>query len=246
MEIEFSGQTVLVTGASRGIGAKIADDFSECGASLVVTSSNIEGEMDLMQRYGKSTRFFAVDFRDSKSTDQFLTSIRQIDRIDVCVNNAGTSRHETIEGTTEEDWDITSDVNLKAPFLVSKAVAEVMKRNSYGRIVNISSIWGHVTMKGRSAYTAAKFGLRGLTLSSAVDLASYNILVNAVSPGFTLTDMVKKNYSAEQLKAVVDRVPLGRAAEPEDISRAVLFLASRLNTFTTGQCLVVDGGYSIV
>ncbi len=246
MEIEFSGQTVLVTGASRGIGAQIAGDLAKNGASLIVTATDSSSKDSLMKRYGASTRFFAVDFRESQSTGRFLDSLKQLERIDVCVNNAATSRHATIEGTTEEDWDVTSEVNLKAPFLVSKAVAEVMKRNNYGRIVNISSIWGHVTMKGRSAYTAAKFGLRGLTLSSAVDLASYGILVNAVSPGFTLTDMVRKNYSAEQLKSVVDRVPLGRAAEPEDISRAVLFLASRLNTFTTGQCLVVDGGYSIV
>jgi len=246
MEIEFSGQTVLVTGASRGIGAQIADDFAACGASLIVTATDAGNERALLDRYGDSARFFAVDFRDPASTARFLEALVQMDRIDVCVNNAGTSRHQTIEGTTEEDWDITSEVNLKAPFLVSKTVASVMKRNGYGRIVNISSIWGHVTMAGRSAYTAAKFGLRGLTLSSAVDLAPSGILVNAVSPGFTLTDMVRKNYSAAQLQAVVDRVPLGRAAEPVDISRAVLFLSSRLNSYITGQCLVVDGGYSVV
>lgn len=161
------------------------------------------------------------------------------------VNNAGLTRHGPLENVTEEAWDATNDVNLKAPFFVSQAAAEIMKRDGYGRIVNVSSIWGHVTMAERSIYTATKHGLRGLSISYALELARFNVLVNVVSPGFTLTNMVRKNDSEQQLEEVASRIPVGRLATAEDISRAILFLASDLNSYITGQALLVDGGYSI-
>jgi 3-oxoacyl-[acyl-carrier protein] reductase len=120
-----------------------------------------------------------------------------------------------------------------------------MKRSGYGRIVNIASIWAHITMAERALYTAAKFGLRGMTMSYAMELARDNILVNVVAPGFTLTDMVRRNYSKAQIAAVEARIPMGRLGAVEEVSRAVLFLASDLNTYITGQSLVVDGGYTI-
>lgn len=244
ISIDFSDRTVLVTGASRGIGRQIALDLAQCGATLIVTSTGKHLDATLQRDLGPH-RHVTVDFTNSDSTQQFLETIRGLSELHVCINNAGLTRHGPSEQTTLADWDLTNDVNLKAPFFVSQAAAEVMKRHAYGRIVNISSIWGHMTMANRSVYTATKFGLRGLTLAYAVELAAHNILVNVVSPGFTMTDMVRKNYSKEHLSQLTTRIPIGRLADCQDISRAVLFLASDLNSYITGQGLVVDGGYSV-
>ncbi|WP_017325517.1 SDR family NAD(P)-dependent oxidoreductase [Synechococcus sp. PCC 7336] len=246
MKLDFSNQTVLVTGASRGIGAQIAADFSDCGAKLIVTATDESSEAKIRSRLGESTQFLAVDFSISESINHFLASIRKIDRIDACVNNAGLSRHRPLEAATEEEWDLTNSVNLKAPFLLTQAVAESMKRNLYGRIVNIASIWSQITIPDRGVYTATKFGLHGLTISSAAELSQYNILTNTVSPGFTLTDMLKGNYSKEALQAIADKIPMKRLAEPEEISKVVLFLSSQLNSYVTGQNILVDGGYSVL
>lgn len=245
MNLDFRGKTALVTGASRGIGHRIATDLAACGAKLIVTSTTPDPKARLVQELGPDTRHVAVDFADGASTSDFLAFVRTLPELHVCVNNAGATRHGPLEDASEEDWDLTADVNLKAPFFVSQAAAEVMQRGGYGRIVNITSIWAHMTMAGRSIYTATKFGLRGLTLSFALELARANVLVNVVAPGFTLTDMVRRNYSKEQLAELESRIPVGRLATVEDISRAVLFLASDLNSYITGQSLVVDGGYGI-
>lgn len=245
MVFDFSGKTALVTGASRGIGRRIAEDLARAGATLVVTSTTAEAAHELVSTLGEGTRHFAVDFRDPDQTAAFLDEIRALDALHVLVNNAGLTRHGPQAQTSAEDWDATHDVDLKAPFFITQAAATVMIRQRYGRIVNISSIWGHITMEHRSVYTAAKFGLRGMTISHAVELGPHNILVNAVAPGFTMTDMVRKNYTAEKLDALSGMVPLRRLADTGDISRAVCFLASDLNTYVTGQSLVVDGGYSV-
>lgn len=245
MKLDFEGKTALVTGASRGIGHRVAADLAHCGATLIVTSTSAEAGEDLIADFGSATRHFCVDFSDSKSTESFLGNVRGLSQLHVLVNNAGTTRHGPLETASEADWDFTQDVDLKAPFLLSQAAVEVMKRSGYGRIVNITSIWAHQTMAERALYTSAKFGLRGMTMSFAVELARHGILVNAVAPGFTLTDMVRTNYSAEQIAKLESRIPLGRLGGVEEVSRAVLFLASDLNGYITGQSLVVDGGYTV-
>jgi 3-oxoacyl-[acyl-carrier protein] reductase len=245
MKLDFEGQTALVTGASRGIGHQIACDLAACGATLIVTSTSKADAARLVEAFGPSTQHFAVDFTDAARSNEFISFLAELDELQVCVNNAGTTRHGPLEAASPSDWDATHNVDLKAPFFVSQAAAEVMKRGGYGRIVNIASIWAHQTMVERALYTAAKFGLRGMTMSFAVELARHDILVNAVAPGFTLTDMVKANYSDEQIAGLESRIPLGRLGKVEEVSRAVLFLASELNSYITGQSLVVDGGYTI-
>lgn len=245
IDLDFTGQTALVTGASRGIGHRIATDLARCGATLVVTSTTTDDGPTLVKEFGAGSLHMAVDFTDWEGTRDFLKRVRELTALHVCVNNAGATRHGPFDEATETDWDITHEVDLKAPYFVSQAAADVMKRDSYGRIVNISSIWGHMTMAERSIYTAAKFGLRGMSLGHAVELARFNVLVNVVSPGFTLTDMVRRNYAEAHLQELEARVPMGRLGTVEDVSSPVLFLASRLNTYITGQSLVVDGGYSI-
>lgn len=244
MKIDFEGRTALVTGASRGIGLQIAQDLSAAGAELLLTST-VERDSRIANAGLDQYEHAAVDFTDRDATRRFLDRVRSLDALHVCINNAALTRHGPFEDVSEADWDATQDVDLKAPFLLTQAAATVMKKNGYGRVVNISSIWGHLTMAHRAVYTAAKFGLRGMTLSHALELGRHNILVNAVAPGFTRTDMVEKNYTPEHLAELSERVPLGRLATPADVSSAVLYLASSLNTYITGQHILVDGGYSI-
>ncbi len=247
MEIDFKEQIVLVTGSTRGIGKQIADDFEQLGANLILIGTNKE-EIDKLNKEagGKRKsfkRYYAVDFADRESVRFFLDKINSYEKIDVCVNNAGINRINYIDKTLKKDWDDIITVNLEAPFMITRQVSKTMKKNKYGRIVNISSIFGVISKAKRSIYSVSKFGIRGLTVSSALDLAPYNILVNTVSPGFVLTELTKNILSEKEMKKLSRQVPLGRFAEPAEISKTILFLASKHNTYITGQNIVVDGGF---
>lgn len=247
MKVDYEGQTVLVTGATRGIGKQLADDFAKLGANLILTGTDknqIEALNQAAKRDGRlSRRYYPVDFSNSDSTRTFVEAIESFQRIDVCINNAGINRISFIDETLLEDWRDILAVNLEAPFMIIRAVSKLMKRNHYGRIVNIASIFGVISKAKRSIYTATKFGLHGLTLTASIELAPYNVLVNAVSPGFVLTELTKNILSEEEMKNLASQVPIGRFAEVDEISRVVLFLASSLNTYLTGQNVIVDGGY---
>lgn len=243
MKIDFSDKTVLVTGATRGIGRQIAEDLLEMGARLILTGTKQQEIDSLNARSDDRQRYIRADFSQRDSLEAFLEELARYDRIDVCVNNAGINRVDSIDRIRDQDWDDVFEVNLRAPTMITRTVSRIMKKNRYGRIVNISSVWGHISWTSRTVYASTKFGIRGLTVASSNDLARFNILVNAVSPGFTLTELVKENFSAEELKAIESRIPLGRFATPGEISKVVLFLASSLNTYITGQSIIVDGGY---
>lgn len=247
MKFDFRGQTVLVTGATRGMGKQFADDFAGLGAELILTGTD-EETIERLNREARhdtqaSRKYYAVDFTSPASLGFFLEAIEAYQRIDVCVNNAGINRINFIDETLPEDWKDMLKVNLDAPFMITRAVCRLMKKNRYGRIINIASIFGSVSRAKRSAYTTTKFGLRGLTVTSAIELAPYNVLVNSVSPGFVRTELTKKNLSEEEMSQLATQIPVGRFAEPDEISRVVVFLASSLNTYLTGQNIVVDGGF---
>lgn len=247
MKINFSGQVALVTGGTRGLGKQIADDLFDLGADLILTGTNNK-QIEELNHYlppekQERVKYIAADFRDSENIKQFIEQIMVYERIDVCVNNAGVNRINYIDETLIEDWDDIITVNLKAPFMIIREVAKIMKKRNYGRIVNISSIFGVISRQKRSIYSTSKFGLRGLTLSVANELAKYNILVNSVSPGFVLTELTKSILTKEEMSELADEIPAGRLAMPDEISRVVIFLASLLNTYISGQNIVVDGGY---
>lgn len=247
MKIDFQGHTVLITGATRGMGKQFADDFARLGANLILTGTDrdqIEALNREAKRDGQVTRkYYAVDFSNAESTKTFIEAIEVYQKIDVCINNAGINRINFIDKTLIEDWKDILNVNLEAPFMITRAVSRLMKKNRYGRIVNIASIFGVISKAKRSIYTTTKFGLRGLTMTSAIELAPYNILVNSVSPGFVLTELTKNILSEAEMEDLARQVPIGRFAEPDEISRVVLFLASSLNTYLTGQNIVIDGGF---
>jgi 3-oxoacyl-[acyl-carrier protein] reductase len=247
MRLDFKGQVVLITGATRGIGRQLAADFSKLGARLLLTGTNEEQIKSLRFHAGYSKdpkiRYFCVDFTNAKSTRMFLKELGEFKKVDVCVNNAGINRVNLLDESREEDWDDILAVNLKAPFMIMRTVSKVMKRNRYGRIVNIASIFGLISREKRVIYSASKFGLRGVTVSASNELARHNVLVNAVSPGFVRTDLTARMLSDREIAELTEQIPIRRLATPQEISNVVLFLASSLNTYTTGQNIVVDGGY---
>lgn len=245
MKIDFKNKIVVVTGATRGIGKNIAESFYALGAALLVTGTNQKqiNALNSSLKRNSRIRYFYLDFLNEDSVMKFLSEINDYKKIDVCVNNAGINRINYIYETKLSDWDQIMQVNLRGPFLLSQAVARIMKKNRWGRIINIASIFGVVTKEKRSVYTASKSGLIGLTKTAAIDLAGYNILVNSVSPGFILTDLTKKILSGEEIKKIRHLIPLRRFGKPEDVSSMVLFLASDLNNYLTGQNIIIDGGY---
>ncbi len=243
MKIDFTGQVVLVTGATRGIGKQLADDFANLGANLILTGTK-EGEIrDLNESTGSEQRYYCVDFKNGESTEKFLGELEKYKRIDVCVNNAGINRINYIDETRIEDWDDITMVNLRAPFLIMRQISKLMKKNGYGRIVNISSIWGVISKEQRSIYSSTKSGLIGMSKAAANELGKYDILVNTVSPGFVVTEMTKSILGENEMERIAKEVPLRRLATPEDIARPILFLASSLNTYIAGQNIIVDGGF---
>ncbi|EMJ96568.1 SDR family NAD(P)-dependent oxidoreductase [Leptospira alstonii] len=240
MQILFKNKLILVTGGTRGIGKQIAIEFLDLGGNVIVTGTASEPADDF--RHPNLT-YQSVDFQKRESLNRFIKYLESLERLDVCVNNAGINRINFIENTLDKDWDDMQNVNVNAPFFITRAVSKIMKKNVYGRIVNIASIFGSVSREKRSIYTMTKYAIRGLTVSTSIELAKYNVLVNTVSPGFVMTDLTKKNLSESEMKQLEAQIPIGRLAKPEEIAKVVLFLSSDLNTYLTGQNITVDGGF---
>lgn len=250
MTLDFTNKTALITGATRGIGKSIADCLYEAGANLILTGTNKE-EIDNLNLKNKekgitNIQFLQADFSEIKSTEIFLKKLNEYVSIDICINNAGVNKIDDFNNTTVEDFEWIHDINLKIPYQILKVVGPKMIKNNYGRIVNVASIWSVITRPGRSMYTSSKNALVGLTKTLAVEWASHNVLVNAVSPGFTLTELTKTTNTLKQLKDIESIIPAKRMAEPIEIARVIAFLCSDLNTYLTGQNITIDGGYTNV
>lgn len=217
-------RTALVTGASRGIGAAIAQHLATNGYEVLAPTRL---EMDL----GSNT-----------AIDAYLSKVK--DRVDIIVNDAGINRVAALDNIRDQDIDDTLQINLIAPLQIIRGITPYMRKKEYGRIVNISSIWSAVSRAGRISYTMSKSALNGMTRALAIELAPYNILVNAVAPGYVLTDLTRQNNSDAELEQISKAIPLQRLANPQEIAAVVAFLCSEQNTYLTGQTLIVDGGYT--
>jgi len=235
MNISFKNKNVLVTGGTRGIGRQIAEDMLALGADVTITGRGPEVDF-------AGVEYIQVDFMDDNQTTEFIEKISSR-TYDVCVNNAGINKIDSFCDVERKDWESIMKVNLTTPFLVQQAVAKNMIKQQTGKIVNISSIWGSISIAKRACYSTSKFGLRGLTLASAAELAAFNVLVNTVSPGFTLTELTRQVLGPDKMKEIANDIPMGRMAEPSEISKTVLFVASDLNTYISGQNIIVDGGF---
>ncbi|MDE2223068.1 MAG: SDR family oxidoreductase, partial [Candidatus Omnitrophica bacterium] len=183
------------------------------------------------------------DFTNDSSVSAFLGQLETLPKIDVCVNNAGINNLDFVEDSKEKDWDDILAVNLKGPYLLTRLLARKMKKNRYGRIINISSIMSIVSRPKRSIYSTTKAGIAGFTKAVSNELAGHRILVNAVSPGIIITDLTRKNLTDKERQDLARQIPAGRLGVPSEISSVVLFLASKLNTYLTGKNIVVDGGF---
>lgn len=244
MDLDFTNKTVIVTGGTRGIGASIVDAFRKFGATIIVTGTKKVDDINLdILHNDKNVQYHQLDLSKDKSVKQFLNKVETIDKVDVLVNNAGVNKIESITKISDEDWDWINEINLKGPFLLTRSISNKMKRQKFGRIINIASIFSAISKEKRAAYSATKWGLIGLTKATALDLAPFNILVNAVSPGFVDTDLTRQILGLEKMKSIADTIPLGRLANPEEIAKVVLFLCSDFNTYITGQNIVVDGAF---
>lgn len=217
-------KTALVTGAARGIGAAISDRFRKLGARVLDPSRN------------------DLDLSSDVSVDGFLSRLGE--PIDILVNNAGINIPAGLSDITKEAMDDTLRTNLIGPIHLIRGVVPGMKERRYGRILNISSIWSLVSRDRRLAYGVSKSALNGLTRNLAVELAPFEILVNAIAPGFLDTEMTRRNISEQELEEIRKRIPLLRLGTPEEIAWIAGFLCSRQNGYITGQVIVADGGYT--
>jgi 3-oxoacyl-[acyl-carrier protein] reductase len=216
----------LITGSTRGIGKAIYETFLSDGYDVMAPSHSV------------------LDLSNPDSIAGYIESSSSKE-IDVLVNNAGINQLALLSALSDENLNETLQVNLKAPIMLVKGFAPGMIKRGYGRIVNISSIWGVIAKAGRLSYTASKSALIGITRTMAIELAPYNVLVNAVCPGFIDTDLTRKNLGQNGIKEVQKQIPLGRLATAGEIATLVHFLCSERNTYVTGQAIVADGGYSI-
>jgi 3-oxoacyl-[acyl-carrier protein] reductase len=246
MDLKLKDKTVLVTGSTRGIGKAIAQAFAKEGAKVIITGTikdrAVKVAEELKNTYGVETLGLEMNIADSESVKKAFSEIeKKFKGVDILVNNAGITRDTLFIRMKEEDWIKVIEVNLNGVFRVTKHAVKYMLKKRWGRIINITSVVGFIGNIGQTNYATTKAGIVGFTKSLAKELAPRNILVNAVAPGFIETDMtavlkeeIKENYKKQ--------IPLGRFGKPEEVANVVLFLASPLSSYITGEVIHVNGG----
>jgi 3-oxoacyl-[acyl-carrier protein] reductase len=240
--IALDGKVALVTGGTRGIGLAIAEALHGAGARVALTGRDAARAREVAAGLGDGVLGVGCDVADEAQVSQAVAEVeRGLGPVDILVNNAGITRDNILLRLSGDDWDAVLDANLKGAFYTTKAVVKGMMKRRAGRIINITSIVGLIGNKGQANYAASKAGLIGFTKSVAKEYASRNVLANCIAPGFIDTDMT--NALPEEARAsLLQAIALGRLGRAGDVADAVLFLASDLSGYITGQVLVVDGG----
>jgi NAD(P)-dependent dehydrogenase (short-subunit alcohol dehydrogenase family) len=246
----LDGKVAIVTGGSRGLGRAIADALASAGADVAISARQRQNAErvaeDISEATGRKTLALAADVTVRHDVEEMLeTVLIALGRIDILVNNAGVNIRVPIEQLSEDDWDTVVDTNLKGPWLCCRAVAKVMKAQKWGRVINVSSMLGEISMPGRTPYASSKGGLTLLTKTLALEWAKDGINVNALCPGPFATEINTPLLNDPVVKAQVEsNIPLARWGDPVELGPAAVFLASEASSFMTGATLFVDGGYT--
>ena len=245
MNISLKGEVILVTGASRGIGAEIAKTLGVSGATLLGTATSDEGAARISETLKKNNVAGQGYRLDVSEADECAHTLADIEKtygpITVLINNAGITRDNLLMRMKEDEWDDIMNTNLKSVYRLSKLVCRNMMKARSGRIINLTSVVGFLGNAGQANYAAAKAGIVGFSKSLARELGGRNINVNCVAPGFIDTEMTQ-SLAEEQKKTLINQVPLGRLGEVSDIANTVLFLSSDLSKYITGSTIHVNGG----
>ena len=242
---EFENKVVIVTGSARGIGKEIAAAFAAQGAKVVISDVNAEACAETVKELGAPAIAIPANVTVKAEVENLIQKTKeQLGSVDVLVNNAGVTRDALFVRMKEEDWDMVLDINLKGTFLASQAVSAVMMKQRSGKIVNIASVSGLFGNAGQANYAASKAGVVALTKVMARELASRNVNVNAIAPGFIVTAMTDK--LTEEIKENINKqIPFGRMGQVKDIAEMALFLASPRADYITGQTIAVCGGLTM-
>ena len=244
----LNDRVAIVTGGARGIGAKIAERFADEGARVVIVDIDqvsAEEQAKTISQKGGEAAAYVVNVSNTEAVKDLVSEVvKRFGRVDILVNNAGITRDGLLMTMTERDWDAVIAVNLKSVFNFTKAIARPMVKQKDGAIINISSVVGLFGNGGQFNYASSKAGVIGATKSAAKELASRNIRVNAIAPGYIQTAMTDK-LDEKAKDALVNLIPARRLGQPEDVANAALFLASDLSSYVTGEVLRVDGGMAM-
>lgn len=246
IHFDLSGQVALVTGASRGIGRAVAETLVSAGAVVIGTATSERGAEAIQAYLGDKGHGLVLNVTDAQSVTELFATIKdKVGEVDILVNNAGITRDNLLMRMKDDEWQDIVDTNLTSLFRTSKAVMRPMMKKRAGRIINIGSVVGTMGNAGQTNYSAAKAGLIGFTKSLAREVASRQITVNAIAPGFIQTDMTDELTETQQ-QAIMSQVPMERLGKPQEIADAVLFLASDSAAYITGETLHVNGGMYMV
>lgn len=236
---KFAKKRAVVTGGTRGIGLAIAERLQSEGCEVLITGTKKNYVLN------KDMMYYEADFSAITTLNDFGDFLKSYSP-DILINNAGINVVSAFEEISLESFLAIQQINLVAPFRFCQSVLPHMKKNQWGRIINIASIWSKISKIGRASYSASKFGLDGMTTALAAEVAESGVLVNCVSPGFTMTDLTQRTLGEAGIKNIADHIPLKRLANTEEIAAYVVWLASDENTYISGQNLVIDGGFTRV
>lgn len=249
MSGEIKGKVALITGSARGIGRSIALRMARGGAKVVLSDideSALKTAAGEFSKEGFDSASEVCDISDATQVKEMIAKIeKEYSSLDILVNNAGITKDALLVRSKEEDWDTVLAVNLKGTMNCTKSAARGMMKRQWGRIVNIASVVGQIGNTGQAIYSATKAGIIGFTKTMARELASRNITVNAVAPGFIQTDMTD-NLPSDVREMFMKQIPLGKLGQPEDVANAVFFLSTEESSYITGQIIGVNGGMSMI